>query len=51
MPLETHKRVNSLKPTYSVYLPNEGLQGEDIPSNITWENMEVDSIELFSMNR
>lgn len=32
---------------YSVYLPNEGLQGEDIPSNITWKsNLAVDSIKI-----
>jgi hypothetical protein len=46
MQLEIEKRTNFFKPKYFVYLPDEGLQGEEIPSNITWENMEVDSIEV-----
>lgn len=35
-----------LKPTYTVFLPKEGLQGEEIPSNITWQNMDVLSIKV-----
>jgi hypothetical protein len=46
MPLEIEKKTDLFKPKYSVYLPDEGLQGEEIPSNVTWENIEVDSIEV-----
>jgi hypothetical protein len=28
------------------YLPKEGLQGEDIPSHILWENAEIKSIQV-----
>lgn len=30
----------------SVYLPNEGLQGEDIPSHILWEDSDFKSIQI-----
>jgi len=30
----------------SIYLPNEGLQGEDIPSHILWENVNVESVQI-----
>jgi len=34
------------KPEYFVYLPQEGLQGEDIPSYILWENGKIGKVEL-----
>ena len=34
------------KPRSFIYLPNEGLQGEDIPSHILWENVKVESIQV-----
>ncbi|WNZ29985.1 MAG: hypothetical protein IAX21_03765 [Candidatus Bathyarchaeota archaeon] len=37
-------KVNSFKK--EVYLPSEGLQGEDIPSHLLWENTNVKSIEI-----
>ncbi len=30
----------------SLYLPTEGLQGEEIPSHVTWENMDFESIKI-----
>ena len=30
----------------SIYLPSEGLQGEDIPSHIIWEDMDFESIRI-----
>ncbi|MCD4822931.1 MAG: hypothetical protein K8R11_12990 [Methanococcoides sp.] len=30
----------------SMFLPKEGLQGEEIPSHITWDNLEYDQISL-----
>ena len=46
MPEEIQKKPDLLKPSCTVYLPEEGLQGEEIPSNITWENVDVDSIQV-----
>jgi hypothetical protein len=40
-----HKE-NSCIPRSLIYLPKEGLQGEDIPSHILWENANVKSIEV-----
>jgi len=37
---------NHLKPNCFVYLPKEGLQGEDIPSHVLWNNMKVDSVKV-----
>ena len=34
------------KPSCFIYLPNEGLQGENIPSHILWDNMKVESIQV-----
>jgi len=39
-------REEITKTPYIVYLPSEGLQGEDIPSNITWQDLDVDSIKV-----
>ena len=35
-----------LKPRVFTYLPEEGLQGEDIPSHMLWDNMKVKSIQI-----
>jgi hypothetical protein len=40
------KAGDFLKPNCSVYMPKEGLQGEDIPSHILWENATINSIEI-----
>jgi hypothetical protein len=34
------------EPKSLVYLPKEGLQGEDIPSHILWENIKVESVQI-----
>jgi len=34
------------KPSCFIYLPNEGLQGENIPSHVLWDNMKVESIQV-----
>lgn len=34
------------KPRFFIYLPNEGLQGEVIPSHIIWENATPQSIQI-----
>jgi hypothetical protein len=47
--MQSRKPKLSVAPTktpYIVYLPSEGLQGEDIPSNITWQDLDVDSIKV-----
>jgi len=33
-------------PTRLIYLPKEGLQGENIPSHVLWQNMQVKSVEV-----
>jgi len=33
-----------LKPRIFTYLPDEGLQGENIPSHVLWDNMKVESV-------
>jgi len=35
------------KPRSFIYLPKEGLQGEDIPSHILWEDLKVESIQIY----
>ena len=35
-----------LKPRIFTYLPDEGLQGETIPSHILWDNMEVKFVQV-----
>jgi hypothetical protein len=35
-----------LKPKSFTYLPEEGLQGEDIPSHVLWENIKVESVQI-----
>jgi hypothetical protein len=35
-----------LKPRVFTYLPDEGLQGENIPSHILWDNIKVGSIQI-----
>ena len=35
-----------VKPRVLVYLPGEGLQGEEIPSYVLWENLKVKSIRI-----
>jgi hypothetical protein len=35
-----------IKPRVFTYLPDEGLQGENIPSHILWNNMKVKSIQI-----
>jgi hypothetical protein len=37
---------NMLQPKATVYLPSEGLQGEDIPSNIVWQGLEIAFIRI-----
>lgn len=34
------------RPKSLAYLPKEGLQGEDIPSHILWENAKVKSVQI-----
>ena len=34
------------KPGSFIYLPEEGLQGEDIPSHILWENAKAEHIQV-----
>jgi hypothetical protein len=34
------------EPNCSIYLPGEGLQGENIPSHILWDNMKVNSVKV-----
>jgi hypothetical protein len=34
------------KPDYFIYLPKEGLQGEDIPSYILWENAKIGRVAV-----
>jgi hypothetical protein len=34
------------EPRSLIYLPKEGLQGEDIPSHILWENVKVESVQI-----
>jgi len=46
MPKETLKVEDYSKPTSFIYLPNEGLQGEDIPSHILWKNVKVESVQV-----
>lgn len=40
------KLIAESKPKSFVYLPNEGLQGEEIPSHVLWEDAKVSSIEI-----
>ena len=35
-----------LKSRVSIYLPDEGLQGEEIPSNLLWENASMEFIQI-----
>lgn len=47
MQLSTPKlKETPTKSPYLVYLPSEGLQGEEIPSNIRWQDLDVDSIKV-----
>jgi len=34
----------------SFYLPNEALQGEDIPAHVTWDNLDWDKIIITYSN-
>jgi len=34
------------KPRYFMYLPREGLQGENIPSHILWENIKIKTAQI-----
>jgi hypothetical protein len=43
---EKEQRKNSGLLKSLAYLPEEGLQGEDIPSHILWENADVKYIEV-----
>jgi hypothetical protein len=43
---EQSLKVARMLPRQDFYLPNEGLQGETIPSYILWENMKVDSVRV-----
>jgi hypothetical protein len=46
MQVEQSQVEDHSKPHWSIYLPKEGLQGENIPSHILWENIQVDHIQI-----
>jgi len=46
MPSEISQVEDQFKTKSFIYLPSEGLQGEDIPSHILWENVKVESIQV-----
>lgn len=46
IPAKTLEASEHIKVRSAIYLPKEGLQGEDIPSYILWENAEAKTIRI-----
>lgn len=48
MPVRNEKvEIKELyEPKSLIYLPKEGLQGEDIPSHMLWEGIKVESVQI-----
>jgi len=45
-PVEQLKLKDLAKARSFIYLPEEGLQGENIPSHILWENVKAENIQI-----
>jgi hypothetical protein len=49
LPSETFKLKDQVKTSVFMYLPNEGLQGENIPSYMLWKNAKAEYIQVSFM--